>query len=315
MECIQAITSTNDSIAAWANHVDGAVALAKLRGVEEYQHPTSIGIFRAVRTMMLTSCVQQSKPVDDFPGPEGWMSVGGSDENAANRLTVLSLQLPEIRARSKALQNRHRNPAAMLEALALLNDALRVDADLEQWARTLPDAWGYKTVSWKHDMPDDLANAPQYPGPKHVYEDTFIANIMNDYRVSRIFCQSVVLSCTTWLSPPGEDLSTESQCLVARHIIQQMVDDICASVPFHMDYSLQSKARSMGQDEAAAEALGGYFLVWPVFVALNTECVPRQQREWLQGRLSHIGYTFGLNQAQVLLLARRHVLTCGPVFP
>lgn len=65
----------------------------------------------------------------------------------------------------------------------------------------------------------------------------------------------------------------------------------------------------------AAEALGGYFLVWPIFVAVNTEFVPRQQREWLQGRLSHIGHTFGLNQAQVLLLARRHVLTCGPVFP
>lgn len=65
----------------------------------------------------------------------------------------------------------------------------------------------------------------------------------------------------------------------------------------------------------AAEAYGGYSLVWPLYVAANAETVPQQQRDWLLGRLSVIGTKFGLSSAQVLVLARRHVLTCGPMFP
>lgn len=65
----------------------------------------------------------------------------------------------------------------------------------------------------------------------------------------------------------------------------------------------------------AAEAFGGYSLVWPLYVAANAETVPQDQRDWLFGRLSVIGTKFGLSSAQVLVLARRHVLTCGPMFP
>lgn len=65
----------------------------------------------------------------------------------------------------------------------------------------------------------------------------------------------------------------------------------------------------------AAEAFGGYSLVWPLYVAANAESVPQRQRDWLSHRLYVIGTHFGLSSAQVLVLARRHVLTCGPMFP
>lgn len=45
--------STDDTIAAWGNHVDGAVALTKLRGTDQFNDPMSHAIFRAVRTMMV----------------------------------------------------------------------------------------------------------------------------------------------------------------------------------------------------------------------------------------------------------------------
>lgn len=67
--------------------------------------------------------------------------------------------------------------------------------------------------------------------------------------------------------------------------------------------------------ELAAEAFGGYSLVWPLYVAANTETISQRQRDWLAGRLYVIGTKFGLSSAQVLVLARRHVLTCSPMFP
>lgn len=66
---------------------------------------------------------------------------------------------------------------------------------------------------------------------------------------------------------------------------------------------------------SAAEAFRGYSLVWPLYVAANAETVPQDQRDWLFGRLAVIGTKFGLSYAQVLVLARKHILTCGPMFP
>jgi hypothetical protein len=45
--------STDDTITAWGNHVDGAVALTKLRGLDQFNDEMSHSIFRAVRTMMV----------------------------------------------------------------------------------------------------------------------------------------------------------------------------------------------------------------------------------------------------------------------
>jgi hypothetical protein len=50
---VQTIMSTDDTITAWGNHVDGAVALTKLRGTEQFKDEMSHAIFRAVRTMMV----------------------------------------------------------------------------------------------------------------------------------------------------------------------------------------------------------------------------------------------------------------------
>jgi len=47
--------STDDTITAWGNHVDGAVALTKMRGTEQFKDPMSHQVFRAVRTMMVSS--------------------------------------------------------------------------------------------------------------------------------------------------------------------------------------------------------------------------------------------------------------------
>jgi hypothetical protein len=49
--------STDDTIVAWGNHVDGAVALTKLRGTDQFKDEMSHAIFRAVRTMMVRDLV------------------------------------------------------------------------------------------------------------------------------------------------------------------------------------------------------------------------------------------------------------------
>lgn len=45
--------TTNDSISAWAHHIDGAVTLAKLRGPQQLEQESSRKLFQAVRAMMV----------------------------------------------------------------------------------------------------------------------------------------------------------------------------------------------------------------------------------------------------------------------
>lgn len=323
--------STDDTITAWGNHVDGAVALTKLRGTDQFNDPMSHAMFRAVRTMMITSCVQRSKPIETFPGTKGW--IGESDitsENAANRLTLICIDLPNLRARANKLTGTRYAASEALEARQIIDFAQLVDGNLEDWYRTLPPEWKHRIIGIESSIPDDIANAQKWPGEQHAYHDVPLASIINDYRVCRIFCRRVMLACLQWLGPSGA--AEAAQYARSVFVVQQMVDELSACVPFHLVYELQPLAKETGQEQygespptrvpwtcrltpPAAEAFGGYSLVWPLYVAANADTVPQRQRDWLLGRLSVIGTRFGLSSAQVLVLARRHVLTCGPMFP
>ncbi|KAF2147109.1 uncharacterized protein K452DRAFT_282097 [Aplosporella prunicola CBS 121167] len=303
----EAITSTNDSVNSWTKHVDGAVTIAKLRGAKEFQSEDSRKVFQAVRSMTLTSAIQQCIPVEDFPG-EGWDSI--KNENAANRLTALSMDLPEIRARVRKLVTDGGSSAEKIaEAQDLMETVKKIDIRFQNWFKSLPETWSYKTVAYTHAVPDDIMNAHRWFGPVHAYEDVFTANIINDYRLARIFVQSIILGCASILAAELEDYDTMMCCADASLITQQQIDDICASVPYHMDFTLQGKGIESHEKRKAVEALGGYLLVWPVFVASNVEIIPSLQRSWLHGRLLYIGREFGLNQAQMLAMARQQVLS------
>lgn len=310
----ETIMSTDDTITAWGNHVDGAVTLTKLRGPDQFNNPMSHDMFRAVRTMMITSCVQRSKPIETFPGQKGWIANEINEENAANRLTLICMDLPNIRARANALAGTAYDAAQELEARDILEFAQMVDSNLQQWYDTLPNEWHFHTVGMEYNIPDNLAEAEAWPGPLHVYQDVPLASIVNDYRVCRVFCQRVIMACTTWLSFGGNYPVTQAYNS-AVFIVQKMVDEISACVKFHMCFDMQPVAQELGLEPNAAEAFGGYSLVWPLYVAANAETVPQNQRDWLMGRLTVIGTKFGLSSAQVLVVARRHVLTCGPMFP
>jgi hypothetical protein len=240
--------STDDTITAWGNHVDGAVALTKLRGTDQFKDPMSHAVFRAVRTMMITSSVQRSKPIDTFPSQKGWIANDVSEENAANRLTLVCIDLPNIRARANTLTTTPYDPSHESEAKSILEFAQMVDENLAQWYQTLPQEWQYKTVGMIYEMPDDVSIAESWMGPQHAYHDVSLASIVNDYRVCRIFCQRVIMACVTWLSF-GENFPGTEVYDRACFVIQQMVDEISACVTFHMCYDMQPVAQEMGQEK------------------------------------------------------------------
>ena len=186
--------------------------------------------------------------MDSFPGTKGWVANDISEENAANRLTLICIDLPNIRARANALTGTPHDPAQESEAIGVLEFAQMVDANLQQWYQTLPTDWHYRTVGMVYDIPEDVSTAGEWPGPQHAYHDVPLASIVNDYRVCRIFCQRVIMACATWLSVSNNFPVTDAYNS-AIFTIQQMVDDISACVPFHMNYEMQPMAQELGQEK------------------------------------------------------------------
>jgi hypothetical protein len=296
--------STDDAITAWGNHVDGAVALTKMRGTEQFNDPMSHQVFRAVRTMMvsrtgkcteqckltifqITSCVQRAKPVDSFPGLNGWIANDFNEENAANRLTLICIDLPAVRARGEALLHTTYDSSKESEVMQILEMAQTVDDKLQHWYQTLPVEWHHHTIGIVNGPLEDPATADRWPGEQHVYHDVPLASIVNDYRVCRIFCQRVILGCITWLRPnPSLDLRVAYKHAI--FTIQRMVDEISACVPFHMSYDLQPTAKRLGQEKQ------GELLPGPVPFPLehlgdglmDYTRYSRRSFRWLQSRLA-----------------------------
>lgn len=61
----------------------------------------------------------------------------------------------------------------------------------------------------------------------------------------------------------------------------------------------------------AAEAIGGYFLLWPLFVCGRVQCVPSEQKSWVRGRLKYVSRTYGIDGIRFLDRQPRNYLTRG----
>ncbi|KAK7552588.1 hypothetical protein IWX49DRAFT_559987 [Phyllosticta citricarpa] len=297
----ESITSTNDSITAWKNHVSGAVTLTKLRGADGFSTVQSRKIFHAVRAMMLSCAIQKCTPLEDFSSSTDWHV---KDEIPPNRLTHMSMGVANIRAQLKQVLDMPDGVQKVNEARKLLQAATEVDTSLQSWLQWLPGVWQPRTVAMVHDLGPDVQQATRWIGPVHVYPDIYAAHVLNDYRVCRITTQSVILAACSAISPNFSDDETAALARRGRYITQQLVDDVCAGVPFHLEYDLQQQGSAFAQDREAATALGGYLLVWHLFVCANVETIPLLQRTWLQGRLGFVGRA-GITQAQVLSVVRR----------
>ena len=228
--------------------------------------------------------------MDAFPGLNGWVANDISEENAANRLTLICIDLPDIRARGNVVLHEPYDSSKESEVRRILEMAQMVDSNLQQWYQTLPLEWHHHTIGIVSGPLENPATADRWPGEQHVYHDVPLASIVNDYRVCRIFCQRVIMQSTTWLGAnPSLDLHVAYENAI--FTIQRMVDEISACVPFHMSYDLQPTAQRLGQ-EKQGELLPSGPAPFPLADLgdglMDYTRYSRRSFRWLQSRLAII---------------------------
>jgi len=260
----------------------------------------STSLFQCIRTQMVNAALQTGQRCEDFPNPRGWLCDEDQDLNGANRLTVASLELPNLKSQASNLMIKEKTPEVMREIYSVIEHTQVVDQRLENWVKSLPEIWKGETPKIVVEEPSDPLSEFFWTGPVYVYQDLNIANVMNEYRVLRLSCQSIILDCID--SIPNQLLSEQLEIAQrkALYLVQKMIDDICSTVPFLLGFDIINRrwVKSIS-DETAEKSTGGFYAATPLFIARKYMFIPSKQRQWLLGRLYHIGRELGLSEDRI----------------
>ena len=179
----------------------------------------------------------------------------------------------------------------------LLLRAELVDAKLATWPDMLPSNWNPIHV-FTDTIPWDVVDAGLYGESCHVYPDIIVCSTWNDWRHTRLKVLALIAR-----------LGNNDSNVRAAHSIQQLTDDICASVPFILGSRVRTSAMyavdtsypciegqtvSRAHQQKAA-ALGGWALFVPLKETLQVEMYLRKgQSAWVRGQLLRLATVYNI---------------------
>lgn len=213
-------------------------------------------------------------------------------ETLSTRLTEIATKYCNLRASMSSFRD-YSNSEYLVASLCA------IDLEYTELLSACPIPFIYSTITMNEES--DEVFSDHY----HAYSSIWTATIWNSYRCVRILVNELILNQISHiLQHPEEFPSTwdgssfyESQILVSNSILQQLAHDICASVPFYLGYSANSKDRF---SRPPPKAVSGNLLLWPLYTAACTGVVSDMMRVWVAGRLRFISDVMGIRQAAPL---------------
>lgn len=277
--------NTERSLAAWAEHVNGAAALVKLRGKDQFKTQAGVRMFLQVTSNLMLSCIQRTTAM-----PEHIIELRKEAEKyhlgnePAWKLAGIIIDFTIFRAAVR--------DAKIVGPRAVIAAGLEIDRRFVEGFAALPEEWNYKIV-YTDEMPDLVWN-----GNYHVYKESWMAHIWNGMRVCRIMLNETIrdqlLSASTALTPILTEHEIAVQNDSSLNTMLQMRADILASVPHHTPSVFSSQPVSLLDGSKA------YFVLWPLYLCGAMDVTTEPIRQWVIARLRAIGESVGIRQAFVV---------------
>jgi hypothetical protein len=286
--------SPSETNASRHAHVDGALALVKLRGVESFCEGSEIKTLLGF-SVNATICA---------------LSTGHAIPKEVQQIRKYAAQfvdtsypkwrLSECILEVTDLPNQMRNRAMSFEQRVA--KCANLDRKLETVALEASPAWSYqrKFVSG-HDKRVLVPNGffPLYD----VYPNRMITQMWNVLRITRIqLCEEIIEVCTTL-----QDAEHVAELGRAKQAIVEMIREICASCPqmTNCDFAARHKL----PDDAApgsihthtmSHILDVYILLYGLYVVAWSCNCPPAARDYALGQLEHISQHFGIKEAAMI---------------
>lgn len=153
-----------------------------------------------------------------------------------------AMMLPELLELRNRLLARSRTPETVVAMEALVDSAWSLEMRMRNWEHELPAGWKPRSVAYVRGLPEDVELAEAWTGPVHTYLNIYVAGVINRTRSARNICSSLIANCLMWINPVGYEYDMRFKH--AAYIEQQMLDEICWSIPFHLGWPLDKKKGS-----------------------------------------------------------------------
>jgi hypothetical protein len=138
----------------------------------------------------------------------------------------------------------------------IIRQTLNLDAELMSILLTAPPSWSYKTIKVPLVDGEPITNAV-WGDNYHVYRNLSVSGVWNNARSARLLMHELLLETIKSLETSSPDNSSLHQQRIlaaqSRQIGQQLVDDICASVPFHMGVGMEDYDWGLSGQESGRE--------------------------------------------------------------
>jgi hypothetical protein len=280
-----------------------------------------------IHSSQVQSHVQISRPVD--PIFNELAEAVFSFENTEDRLLSRTMRLPQL----QSLVNNILSQPSWSVSENGISDLIRVTEDLDHelavWASNVPPGWSYSVATNLNTMSSpELSNSCYMPAEIHGYPNFYIARVWNLYRVARLIIQSILLRAASWLCFPGQNGWQHPKNTHIEKFSGQLVNDICASVPFLLGYDLsqlkrptanissregkfiwpQSSTCKVGQ---SGKNTGRFSLIWPLYLSCSVPSISETQQRWMRAQLTWIA-EYGEPQAKLVSDAQSQTLLGRP---
>ncbi|KAH7401910.1 hypothetical protein DE146DRAFT_445109 [Phaeosphaeria sp. MPI-PUGE-AT-0046c] len=284
--------SVSERNAARHAHVEGALALVKLRGINSFRKGPEL---RALLGLSLNATICSLST--GIPIPK---EVREIRKHAAQ---FVDTTYPKWRLSDCILDVTDLPHDQTLSPAARIARNAALDRRLEIIGEEAGPAWSYerKFVS-AHDqrvhVPDGFF--PLYD----VYQDRTITQMWNVLRVTRIqLCEDIVESGASL-----DDPNTLAECQRAKQVIVEMIREVCASCPQMTNccYAARHKLPSgtvpeVQHTHTMSHLLDVYIMIFSLFVVAWARNCPVAARAWAIGQLEHIAEHFGIKEAANVL--------------
>ncbi|RAQ78416.1 integral membrane protein [Aspergillus flavus] len=282
--------NTPSSLQSWAQHVRGAAALIEMRGAEQIKWIVGMRMFTHLRVQIIASCLhwRLSVPASIVHWSLQAMAERSTADAKADELVDLVAHVARLLSQAR-----------MNLASDTVSSAATIDRYLLRWKHSLPPRWIYQTIRGPVSNRSPSHLKFYYTQVYHVYPDLWACNIWNFYRSARILLNQLILNTA--------EISYQAEHVQIRETVAQLATEIAESVPF----ALRLVDNRATEVPSLDHCLGGFTILWPLYVAANTSPLGSTLREWVVERLETIGNDMGIGQAQFMARTIRN--TSAPV--
>ncbi|KAM6484827.1 hypothetical protein HDV62DRAFT_356537 [Trichoderma sp. SZMC 28011] len=279
---------SQQSLNAWYNHMLGALAVAHIRGTQQFKDSEAgMELFLHLRSQIIISCIQRSEGVpdsiqrltDEAHKYEPFRSLG------PYQLGGVIMKLCSLRAWIRL------NPDE--EWQTAFAKCINIEEDIRNLYHPILRSQGPHTTKFIEEATDEV-----YLKKYHTYRNLRSAWVWDLYNVAKVILHETIVDL---LRPQIAKISTMPRALATQTLTQydeslcdlhEASSDIFASVPFYLNFHQK--------DVNFAKPVNALILMWNLYAAARLTICAGPARDWAIQRLQFMGHSMGVRQATAL---------------